>query len=311
MAAAGDEQAHEVAPAVEEVHLEQAAVDGDAVATVLAPHLHPQGAAVDGGVEEHVVATSGPAGPPAPPPATRASCPRRSARGDQAGGLTLAVGTDGGGGHRHVHRALARAVFRGEDPLHEGGVEVAGKEGGMVEHPLEEGQGRLDPQHLVLGHRAPHAPDRVLPAVAPDHELAQQRVVVNGDLVPLVDAAVVPHPRPSGEPQGGDAPGTGQEALVGVLGVDPALDGVATLVEVVLAEGQPLPAGDADLELHQVLARDHLRDGVLDLEARVHLQEVGVARRRPPGTRACPRSRSPRASRGPPRAHPCGRAARG
>ena len=82
-------------------------------------------------------------------------------------------------------------------------------------------------------------------------------------------------PGPPGSAQGGDAAGAGEEALVGILGVDAALDGVPALAQVFLPEGEPLAARDADLQLHEVLAGDHLRDRVLDLQARVHLQEVG------------------------------------
>ena len=37
---------------------------------------------------------------------------------------------------------------------------------------------------------------------------------------------------------------------------------------------QPLAARDANLPLHEVEARHHLGDGVLHLQARVHLEEV-------------------------------------
>ncbi len=104
-----------------------------------------------------------------------------------------------------------------------------------------------------------------------------QRVVVDGDLVAFVDAAVVAHAGAPGRPQApGCAPGSGRKPAVGVLRVDAALDGVAALLQVLLAEGQRLPLGDADLQLHQVVARHHLGDRVLHLQPRVHLEEVGV-----------------------------------
>ena len=43
--------------------------------------------------------------------------------------------------------------------------------------------------------------------------------------------------------------------------------------DVALAEAQLLAGGDADLLLHDVDAGDHLGDRVLDLDARVHLDE--------------------------------------
>ena len=43
-----------------------------------------------------------------------------------------------------------------------------------------------------------------------------------------------------------------------------------------LLEGKLLAGRDADHRLHDVDAGDHLGDGVLDLHARVHLEEVEV-----------------------------------
>ena len=45
-------------------------------------------------------------------------------------------------------------------------------------------------------------------------------------------------------------------------------------LDVLLREGQLLAGGDADHLLDQVEAGDQLGDRVLDLQARVHLQEV-------------------------------------
>ena len=175
------------------------------------------------------------------PPPGRAGGPLRRAQG--RGARLVARG-------RRVMAAAATATSTGrsrvairgrEDLLHEGGVEVAGEERRVVQHALEEGQGGLDAQHLVLGDRAAHAQDRVLTAVAPDHELGEQGVVVDRHLVALVDAAVVAHAGPAGEPEGRDPAGAREEALVGILGVDPALDGVAALARSSWRKGSRSP----------------------------------------------------------------------
>ena len=59
-----------------------------------------------------------------------------------------------------------------------------------------------------------------------------------------------------------------------VLGVDAALDRVPALHDVALAVAQLQARGHADLLLHDVDAGDHLGHRVLDLHARVHLDEV-------------------------------------
>jgi len=66
---------------------------------------------------------------------------------------------------------------------------------------------------------------------------------------------------------------------VRVLGVDPALDGVAARRERVLAQRQRFAEGEPDLLAHQVDAVHLLGDRVLDLEPGVHLEEVEAALR--------------------------------
>src|SRR5262249_12950568 len=62
-----------------------------------------------------------------------------------------------------------------------------------------------------------------------------------------------------------------------VLGVDAALDGVAGERDVLLLEGEVGTRGDADLLEHKVDARHHLGHWMLDLEARVHRDEIELA----------------------------------
>ena len=70
----------------------------------------------------------------------------------------------------------------------------------------------------------------------------------------------------------GDAPRRRHER-VRILGVDPAFDRVAAAHDVALPERELLAGRDADLLLHDVDAGDHLGHRMLDLDARVHLDE--------------------------------------
>ena len=58
-----------------------------------------------------------------------------------------------------------------------------------------------------------------------------------------------------------------------MLGVDPALDGVAFDLDLGLPHGERIARGDADLLVHEIDAGDHFRHRVLDLDAGVHLDE--------------------------------------
>ena len=66
----------------------------------------------------------------------------------------------------------------------------------------------------------------------------------------------------------------GRKLRIGVLGVDAAFDRPALELHVGLLELELLAGGDADHLLDEIDAGDELGDGVLDLQARVHLQEV-------------------------------------
>src|SRR5579859_5590391 len=59
--------------------------------------------------------------------------------------------------------------------------------------------------------------------------------------------------------------------------IDPALDGMAGELDLGLIDLQPAAGGDADLLLHQVDAADQLGHRMLDLDARVHLDEGELA----------------------------------
>ena len=126
-----------------------------------------------------------------------------------------------------------------------------------------------------------------------DH-LREHRIVVDADLGARLDAA-----RRSARPAAPPAPraairaGRGQEVARGILGVEPRLDRVA--VERARRPARTAaarPRATSICEPHEVEARHHLGHRMLDLEARVHLEEVELAVRRRARTRPCRRRRS-------------------
>src|SRR5262249_32795564 len=87
------------------------------------------------------------------------------------------------------------------------------------------------------------------------------------------------HPRAAGHVQPRDEPGRRRERER-ILGVDAALDGPAAGPEHMLAMPQELDREASrlpDLLADQIDAGHHLGDGVLDLNARVHLHERELA----------------------------------
>jgi len=79
-----------------------------------------------------------------------------------------------------------------------------------------------------------------------------------------------------GRPQVLQRAGARHEVAGGILGVDARLKRPPTLLDLLLGEGQTLASRHADLPLDEVRAGEHFGDGVLHLQARVHLHEVEV-----------------------------------
>jgi len=145
-----------------------------------------------------------------------------------------------------------------------------------------------------LAQRAIHAADRLLGARRPRSHLHEQGVVVRRDHRARVGGATV---EADAEPRcaavGGEPAVAGRETALGVLGGQAALQRVAVQADVGLRRharsvlddvairvapigrlADPGALGDADLRLDDVDPGDLLGDGVLDLDARVHLDEV-------------------------------------
>ena len=163
------------------------------------------------------------------------------------------------------------------------GVALARPEGGVGQDVGDEGDVGLDAPDVLLpdGPGGPAAGP--LEGVVPGGDLHQQGVIVGGDDRPGIGvAAVQPDPAAAAGAVGGDLAGVGGEVVGGVLGGHPALDGVAVDVQVGLVPhadvgvGEGLALGDEDLGPHQVHAGDLLGDGVLHLDAGVHLDKVVV-----------------------------------
>ncbi len=147
----------------------------------------------------------------------------------------------------------------------------------VVAQRAKERQRRADAADLILADRASQPRDRLGARRRPDDELREQRVVVDRDLPSLVDAAVDANAGARGLGERRDAARRGDEAVVGILGVDAAFDRDAAQRDVLLREPERLARGDTQLRRDQIDARDHLRHRVLDLQPRVHLEEVEVA----------------------------------
>ena len=208
---------------------------------------------------------------PASPRARRATPPRRRSPRALVGGQRRRDQRD-----RAVPARRLRLVGR-QQALHEAGREAARHEVRVRDDALEDRDRGLHAGHRVLAERAPHARDRRVAVGPPHDQLGHQRVVEARDRAARVDAGVVAHPGAARRPQPDDRPRRRDEARERILRVDAALDRPAAQRDVVLREAELLARRDAELLLHEIEPGHQLGHRVLDLQARVHLEEVEVA----------------------------------
>ncbi len=154
----------------------------------------------------------------------------------------------------------------------------------MQDDVLEESQVRGHAADAKLAQGAVHAPDCLFRIVALGRDLDQQRIVEGRDHRARVGGAGIE----ADAGAGGAAVGSklavvGREVLFRILGRDPALQCVPVQHDVPLRRNVGIrfadarPFSDADLRLDDVDAGDFLRDRVLDLDARIDLDEVELA----------------------------------
>ena len=155
--------------------------------------------------------------------------------------------------------------------------EVSGDECRVLEHRLQEGDVGGDTADAELRQTALGARHRGREVAAAGRHLGQHRVEVRADLrTGLHRAAVETDSGAAGRAVGGDLARVRAEVGRRVLGRDARLQGRAVQLHGVLRQPQLGERGagrDAHLRLHQVDVGDLFGDGVLDLDARVHLDE--------------------------------------
>ncbi|MCD6060470.1 MAG: hypothetical protein K0S16_781, partial [Moraxellaceae bacterium] len=100
---------------------------------------------------------------------------------------------------------------------------------------------------------------------------------MRADLAAAGHAVVDAHAGQFGRMPAQHAAGLRQEVVARVFRIEAHLDGGAVQLDVVLRQRQRLAVGDAQLPLDQVLAGDEFGDGMLDLQARIHFQEIEIA----------------------------------
>ena len=158
---------------------------------------------------------------------------------------------------------------------------VPGGEAWVGDELVEEAQVGDDTTNAKLPQRTVHARDRLLGRWSPRGHLDEQRVVGAGDdRAGVGRAGIQPYAKAGRAAISADLAVVRYEVVLRILGGDAALERVTIQTDVGLSRHPALgradarPGGDADLRLHQIDTGRALGDRVLDLDARIHLDEV-------------------------------------
>ncbi len=200
-------------------------------------------------------------------------------RGGQADGETPAVDVNGNGAPLTVRNGRAEFRIR-RDGLREVRLDPAGVDaerglGGEVRRLDHRPVERQDCGHagdLHFGEGAAGPAERLLPVGAGDDQLGQQGIELRRHNGAGADPGVQADTGSGRAAERGNGPGRREESPAHVLGVKPKFEGVATRLGIG-GETQRLAGGNPELLLDQIDAGGLLGDGVLHLQARVHLEE--------------------------------------
>src|SRR6185436_15663763 len=88
------------------------------------------------------------------------------------------------------------------------------------------------------------------------------------------DATVIAYSRPTRDMQVSDSPGRWQEAILRILSVNTAFNCVSLPTNVFLLERKWRAIGNGDLLTNKIDPGHQLGDGMLNLQASIHLQEI-------------------------------------
>ena len=99
---------------------------------------------------------------------------------------------------------------------------------------------------------------------------------MDGDVISRFHACIHADSRSFGSDVGVQVPRRWQETGGDIFRIDAQFDGVTLDAQVFLLQPKDFSAGDADLLFHKVHAGDHLGDGMFDLQAGVHFEEIEI-----------------------------------
>jgi hypothetical protein len=154
----------------------------------------------------------------------------------------------------------------------------------LAAHECRVSQDRLQVQNVrwnaedrEFAERPLHALQRFLAIASVRDELGEHRIIVNRHIQAVAQRAVDADAGALRLTDAQDAARGRQELVLGILGVDAAFERMAALRGAERGLGKRQTGCHFELQAHEVEPRHELGDRMLDLQARVHLEEVEIA----------------------------------
>ena len=195
-------------------------------------------------------------------------------------GFFLQQGVGHSSGHRQVQSDFLLLEQHSFFARNQGGVQISLGERAALHHVAQKLHIGVEAHDVGCGQCGIQTGQCLLAGVAMHDQLGDHGVVKRRNHVALAHAGVHPHPATVALKSHAirqaihmQRAGGGQKVVVRALGTNAGLDGVAGDLELVLAQGQRLATGHAQLPLHQVLPGDGFGHRMLHLQAGVHLHE--------------------------------------
>src|SRR5579859_7235466 len=158
--------------------------------------------------------------------------------------------------------------------IQEVGMSIAGLKGGVDADGVQQRDISGDAENGALREGILQAGDGGGTILTIDDEFGDHRIIILSDLIATFNTAIHANTGPLGFDEVCDSAWRGQELLVGIFRVEANLDSMSTMANLLLGERKRLVSRDAQLVAHKVQASNQFCDGMLYLQAGIHLKEV-------------------------------------
>src|SRR6266403_2906870 len=170
-------------------------------------------------------------------------------------------------------RRIRLFPVRSQQPLDEMRIDFPCREIGIRQNPAMQRNRRLDPfndEHFQCPLHPPHGLSAIS---ALNDQLRNHRVIIGRDYRVRIRRGIHPYAGTARSLKSCDASCRRNECI-GVLGVNTAFDGMPRELHFTDSFFQALPSCYPNLSLNQIYARHQFRHRVLDLNARIHFDEI-------------------------------------